>query len=71
VPFSVRAQRSYFIVYPDHDGPSPRLLTFRDWLLERAQATVGPPPAGRAQARTGAPGARAAAAAQAGTGGRG
>ena len=41
VQFSVRAQRSYFIVYPDSIEPSPRLLIFRDWLLEQAQATIG------------------------------
>jgi LysR family glycine cleavage system transcriptional activator len=41
VQFSVQAQRSYFIVYPDHIDPSPRLLTFRDWLLQQAQATMG------------------------------
>jgi LysR family transcriptional regulator, glycine cleavage system transcriptional activator len=42
VKFSVRAQRSYFIVYPDHIEPPPRLLIFRDWLLEQARATIGP-----------------------------
>jgi LysR family transcriptional regulator, glycine cleavage system transcriptional activator len=41
VKYSVRAQRSYFIVYPDHIQPTPRLLTFRDWLLEQAKATIG------------------------------
>jgi LysR family transcriptional regulator, glycine cleavage system transcriptional activator len=40
--FSVRAQRSYFIVYPDSIEPSPRLLVFRDWLLEQAKATMEP-----------------------------
>ena len=43
VAFSVRAQRSYFIVYPDHADPPPRLLTFRNWLLEQARATIGRP----------------------------
>ena len=43
VKFSVRAQRSYFIVYPDSIEPSPRLLVFRDWLLEQAKATIGAP----------------------------
>ena len=39
VPHSVRAERSYFIVYPDQLSLSPRLLVFRDWLLEQARAT--------------------------------
>lgn len=39
VPQSVRADRSYFIVYPAELPPSPRLLVFRDWLLEQARAT--------------------------------
>jgi LysR family glycine cleavage system transcriptional activator len=43
VKFSVRAQRSYFIVYPDSIEPSPLLLVFRDWLLEQAKATIGAP----------------------------
>jgi LysR family transcriptional regulator, glycine cleavage system transcriptional activator len=51
VQFSVRAQRSYYIVYPDHIEPPLRLLTFRDWLLEQAQATIGPPHGNRAPAR--------------------
>jgi LysR family transcriptional regulator, glycine cleavage system transcriptional activator len=42
VKHSVRAQRSYFIVYPDSMQPSQRLLIFRDWLLAQAQATVSP-----------------------------
>jgi len=37
VPHAVRADRSYYIVYPDHIDPSPRLLLFRDWLLEQAR----------------------------------
>jgi LysR family glycine cleavage system transcriptional activator len=37
VPHAVRADRSYYIVYPDHSKPSPRLLIFRDWLLEQAR----------------------------------
>lgn len=37
VPDSVRANRSYFVVYPEQITPSPRLLTFRDWLLEQAR----------------------------------
>ena len=41
--FSVRAQRSYFIVYPDSIEPSQRLVVFRDWLLAQAQATISPP----------------------------
>jgi LysR family glycine cleavage system transcriptional activator len=40
--FSVRAQRSYFIIYPDSIEPSPRLQIFRDWLLEQARAVVRP-----------------------------
>jgi LysR family glycine cleavage system transcriptional activator len=52
VKFSVRAQRSYFIVYPDHIEPPPRLLIFRDWLLEQAQATIGLPPRKRARVPT-------------------
>jgi LysR family glycine cleavage system transcriptional activator len=39
VPQSVRADRSYFIVYPDLPAPSPRLLTFRNWLLDQARHT--------------------------------
>jgi LysR family glycine cleavage system transcriptional activator len=38
VPDCVRADRSYYVVYPDHVEPSPRLLVFRDWLLEQARA---------------------------------
>ena len=38
VPHSVRADRSYFIVYPGYGEPPPRLLIFRDWLLEQAGA---------------------------------
>jgi LysR family glycine cleavage system transcriptional activator len=37
---SVRADRSYFIVYPAAVQPSQRLLMFRDWLLEQAQETT-------------------------------
>ncbi len=40
VKYSVRAQRSYFIVHPDTIDPSPRLLTFRDWLLQQAANTM-------------------------------
>jgi LysR family glycine cleavage system transcriptional activator len=40
VPHSVRADRSYFIVYPDTGEPTPRLVTFRDWLLEQARRTI-------------------------------
>ena len=40
---SVRAQRSYFIVYPDSIEPPSRLLIFRDWLLQQAHATINPP----------------------------
>jgi LysR family glycine cleavage system transcriptional activator len=50
LPFSVRAQRSYFVVYPDHIEPPPRLLTFRDWLLEQARATLAAPQSTHAQA---------------------
>ena len=42
VPQSVRADRSYFIAYPASAEPSPRLLIFRDWLLEQARGTVAP-----------------------------
>jgi LysR family glycine cleavage system transcriptional activator len=42
VQHSVRAQRSYFLVYPDSIEPLPRLVTFRDWLLEQARATISP-----------------------------
>jgi LysR family glycine cleavage system transcriptional activator len=37
VPDSVRADRSYFIVFPEQIAPSSRLLIFRDWLLEQAR----------------------------------
>jgi LysR family transcriptional regulator, glycine cleavage system transcriptional activator len=37
VPQSVRADRSYFIVYPERLDPSPRLLIFRGWLLEQVR----------------------------------
>jgi LysR family glycine cleavage system transcriptional activator len=37
---SVRADRSYFIVYPAAVQPSQRLLAFRDWLLEQAENTT-------------------------------
>jgi LysR family glycine cleavage system transcriptional activator len=40
VPQSVRADRSYFIVYPDTAEPAPRLVLFRDWLLEQARSTI-------------------------------
>jgi LysR family transcriptional regulator, glycine cleavage system transcriptional activator len=40
VPHSVRADRSYFIVYPDTGEPGPRLVIFRDWLLEQARRTI-------------------------------
>ena len=40
VPQSVRADRSYFIVYPDTAEPAPRLVVFRDWLLEQARSTI-------------------------------
>ena len=33
VPHWVRANRSYYIVYPEDIGPPQRLLIFRDWLL--------------------------------------
>jgi len=39
---SVRAIRSYFIVYPEAVEPSPRLMIFRDWLLEQARKTMAP-----------------------------
>jgi LysR family transcriptional regulator, glycine cleavage system transcriptional activator len=35
---SVRADRAYFIVYPEGLDPPPRLLIFRDWLLEQARS---------------------------------
>lgn len=41
VKHSVRANRSYFIVYPEGIEPPPRLLIFRDWLLQQARATTG------------------------------
>jgi LysR family glycine cleavage system transcriptional activator len=37
---SVRADRSYFIVYPDSIEPPPRLLIFRDWLLKQAASST-------------------------------
>jgi hypothetical protein len=37
----VRADRSYFIVYPDTGEMAPRLVIFRDWLLEQARRTIG------------------------------
>ena len=40
VRHSVRADRAYFIVYPQAIEPSPRLLIFRDWLLEQARTTI-------------------------------
>jgi LysR family glycine cleavage system transcriptional activator len=40
VPHSVRANRSYFIVWPSGIEPSPRLLIFRDWLLEQARGST-------------------------------
>ncbi len=40
VQHSVRADRSYYIVYPGAAEPPPRLLVFRDWLLQQAQATM-------------------------------
>ncbi len=40
VRHSVRADRSYFIVYPDGIETPPRLLIFRDWLLEQARTTT-------------------------------
>jgi len=42
VRHSVRADRAYFIVYPDAIEPPPRLLIFRDWLLEQAQGITQP-----------------------------
>ena len=36
VPDTVRADRSYFIVFPDRIEPSRSLLLFRDWLLEQS-----------------------------------
>jgi LysR family glycine cleavage system transcriptional activator len=44
---SVRADRSYFIVFPASGEPSPRLLIFRDWLLEQARATLNATPPGK------------------------
>ena len=35
-----RADRSYFIVHRATVEPSPRLLIFRDWLLEQARTTT-------------------------------
>ncbi len=43
VRHSVRADRSYFIVYPAAAEPPPRLQIFRDWLLEQARATMQTP----------------------------
>jgi LysR family glycine cleavage system transcriptional activator len=40
VRHSVRADRSYFIVYPAAVEAPPRLLIFRDWLLEQARTTT-------------------------------
>jgi LysR family glycine cleavage system transcriptional activator len=40
VRHSVRADRSYFIVHPTAIDPAPRLLIFRDWLLEQARTTT-------------------------------
>jgi LysR family glycine cleavage system transcriptional activator len=40
VRHSVRADRAYFIVYPEAIEPSPRLQIFRDWLLEQARTTI-------------------------------
>src|SRR5215469_2039856 len=37
---SVRADRAYYVVYPDRAEPSLRLLLFRDWLLEQARETM-------------------------------
>jgi LysR family glycine cleavage system transcriptional activator len=37
VPHTVPAERSYYIVYPQHAEPSERLSIFRDWLLEQAR----------------------------------
>jgi LysR family glycine cleavage system transcriptional activator len=45
VKHSVRAQRSYFIVYSGSMEPSQRLLIFRDWLLAQARMTIGEPDA--------------------------
>jgi hypothetical protein len=36
----VRAERSYFVVYPAAIEPQPRLVIFRDWLLEQATGTI-------------------------------
>lgn len=41
VPQSVRAERSYFIVYPEAVEPSPRLRALRDWLLEQERTRHG------------------------------
>jgi LysR family glycine cleavage system transcriptional activator len=38
VSHAVRAERSYYIVYPAHIEPSQRLAIFRDWLLEQARS---------------------------------
>jgi LysR family transcriptional regulator, glycine cleavage system transcriptional activator len=40
VPHGVRADRSYFIVYPQSREPPPRLQIFQDWLLEQARGTI-------------------------------
>ena len=40
VRHSVRADRSYYIVYPDSGERTPRLVIFRDWLLEQARRTI-------------------------------
>ena len=40
VRHTVRAERSYFIVYPAAIEPSARLLMFRDWLLEQARTST-------------------------------
>jgi LysR family glycine cleavage system transcriptional activator len=37
VPQTVRAERSYYIVYSAHIEPSQHLAIFRDWLLEQAR----------------------------------
>jgi LysR family glycine cleavage system transcriptional activator len=37
VPHWVRANRSYYVVYPENVAPSRQLLIFRDWLLEQAR----------------------------------
>lgn len=50
VPHSVRADRSYFIVYPEAIEPAPRLLIFRDWLLEQARTMMDAPPKGKRHA---------------------